>query len=236
MSVFEPHTEPASNDIDQLPALDVVLRGRKGQQVSAYIGELAARLDQQSARAQQAEHETAMLRRELDALRNQPPPSFEHLGAEAAKVLEDAGQSARVLVEQAKDRGKSIIEQAKDRAAELVKVAEQDAGTRLDAARQAAEQMLAKASGERSVMDSETRRLREYRDGLLGHLGRVQSDLAGFLTEAGDALTAPDVAPEAPRAAAADTTQEAAADVDAAATVELAHPVQSAIGAVHSPR
>jgi hypothetical protein len=226
MSVFEPHTAPASTGTDQLPALDVALRGRKGQQVSAYVGELSARLDQQTARAQRAERETALLRRELDALRNQPPPSFEHLGTEAAKVLEDAGQSARILVEQAKDRGKAIIEQAKDRAAELVQAAERDAGARLDAARQAAEQMLAKANGERSIMDAETRRLREYRDGLLGHLGRVQSDLAGFLAEAGDSMSVPDVAAEA----------AGAADVNAAATVQLSQPVQSAIGAVHSPR
>jgi cell division septum initiation protein DivIVA len=239
MSVFEPHAEPTSNGSDQLPALEVVLRGRKGQQISAYIGELAARLDQQTARAHQAEQATALLRRELETLHNQPPPSFEHLGAEAAKVLEDAGQSAMILVEQAKGRGQGIIEQAKGHAAELVEAAEQDAHTRLDAARQAAEQMLAKANGERSVMEAETKRLREYRDGLLGHLARVQSDLAGFLVEAGDPAPAPGIPSEASGAAEADATQEAAAveaDLDAAPTVELTQPVQSAIGAIHSPR
>ncbi|HZD01670.1 MAG TPA: hypothetical protein VFA46_16195 [Actinomycetes bacterium] len=230
MSMFEPqpHPEPESSGANQLPTLDVVLRGRKGQQVSAYIEELAARLDQQTARAEQSEQATARLRREVDALRNQPPPSFEHLGVEAAKVLEDAGHSAKVLVEQAKGRGRLVVEQARTQAAELIEAAEQDARTRLDAARQAAEQMLAKADGERSVMDAETRRLREYREDLLHHLDRVQADLAGFLSEVSD-----------PSSATGDESAEAepaAAEPDTAPAVETEQPAKSAIATVHAPK
>src|SRR6266508_2672962 len=191
MSVFEPHTEPDSDGASQLPALDVPLRGRKGQQVTAYIQELAARLDQQRVRAEQAERAAAHLKRELEALRNQPPPSFEHLGSEAARVLEEAGRSAKVLVEEAKDRGKDAVKKAQDAAERVRASADHDAETRLDAARQAPEQMLAKANGERAAVETETKRLRQYRDGLLGHLGRVQTDLAGFLSEVSDPPAVP---------------------------------------------
>src|SRR6266536_989358 len=259
MSVFEPHTDAESGGRSQLPPLDVPLRGRKGQQVTAYIQDLATRLGRQRTRAEQAEQAATHLQRELAALRNQPPPSFEHLGSEAAKVLEGAGRSAKVLVEEAKGRGKVIIEQAKAHAGEVVDAAEQrakeleevgrqrlaeaedrrdhilaeanevaerlrasadhDAETRLDAARQAAEQMLAKADGERSVMDAETKRLQEYRDGLLGHLSRVEADLSGFLADVSD-LSSPDSAQadrEEPRAnaKAAPGRQDGPADADA---------------------
>ncbi|HZD67480.1 MAG TPA: hypothetical protein VFA45_00725, partial [Actinomycetes bacterium] len=196
MSVFEPHTESEVDDGSQLPTLEVPLRGRKGEQVATYIQELATRLDQQRVRAEQAERAAARLKRELEAQRNQPPPSFEHLGAEAAKVLEEAGRSAKVLVEEAKDRGKDVMAKAREDAQRVRAGADRDAEARLDAARQAAEQMLAKANAERSGIESDSKRLRQYRDGLLGHLGRVQSDLAGFLSEVDEAPSAP--APAAP--------------------------------------
>src|SRR6266508_2525850 len=215
MSLFEPQIDPEPDDLSQLPVLDVPLRGRKGQQVTAYIEELATRLDHQRVRAEQAEQATAHLRHQLEVLRNQPPPSFEHLGSEAAKVLEEAGRSAKVLVEEAKERGKDLVKEA-ERAAEQVRGrAEHDAVTRLDAARQAAEQMLAKANGERSVTEAETKRLRQYRDSLLGHLGRVQTDLAGFIAGASDAAHAPPIPPPAQgqQAAAVSPSRPAGAEV-----------------------
>src|SRR5262245_48470623 len=120
MSVFEPHTDDESVGASQLPALDIPLRGRKGQQVSAYIEDLTVRLDQQRSRAEHAERAATRLQRELSALRNQPPPSFEHLGSQAARVLDEAGRSAKVLVEEAKERGKDIVEQSKGHAAEVL--------------------------------------------------------------------------------------------------------------------
>jgi polyhydroxyalkanoate synthesis regulator phasin len=249
MSVFEPHPDPRSEGAGHLPTLDVVLRGRKGEQVAAYIKELADRLDQQRVRAEQAEQAAAHLQSELDELRNQPPPSFEHLGVEAAKVLEAAGHSAEVLVDKATDRGRSIVEQAKAHAAELVQAAERDAQTRLDAARQAAEQMLAKAGAERSAVEAQTKRLREYRDGLLGHLGRVEADLASFLSEVGSPPPAraeaatevqaepvkaePAETPETPEAAGAAAETPAAQEAAEEATVEAA-PVQEADAAADS--
>jgi hypothetical protein len=198
--VFEPHNDPVPDSSDQLPPLDVPLRGRKGEQVSAYIQELAARLDHQRARAELAEQAASHLNREVDALRNQPPPSFDHLGTEAAKVLEEAGRSAKVLVDQAVQRGRELVQKAEATAAKVRADADADARARLEAARQAAEQMLAKANGERSAAEAETRRLHQYRDDLLGHLNRVQSDLAGFLVGAGDAAPAPPPPPIPPRA------------------------------------
>jgi cell division septum initiation protein DivIVA len=203
MSVFEPQMDPDPDDSSQLPVLEVPLRGRKGQQVSAYIDELAMRLDQQRIRATQAEQAAAHLHHELEALRHQPPPSFEHLGSEAAKVLEDAGRSAKVLVREATDRGKAIVVKAEEVGGQIRGRAEHDAQTRLDAARQAAEQMLAKANAQRSSIEAEVKRLREYRDGLLNHLGRVEADLARFLSEVSDPPPAPRAQPAPAEAGAA---------------------------------
>ncbi len=229
MSVFEPHIDQEPDGAGQLPPLDVPLRGRKGEQITAYIQDLASRIDQQRGRAELAERAAAHLNREVEALRNRPPPSFEHLGSEAAKVLEEAGRSAKVLVEEAKERGKDLVKEA-ERAAEQVRGrAEHDAVTRLDAARQAAEQMLAKANGERSVTEAETKRLRQYRDSLLGHLGRVQTDLAGFIAGASDAAHAPPIPPPAQgqQAAAVSPSRPAGAEVtpqSAQAAAELPPP------------
>jgi vacuolar-type H+-ATPase subunit H len=246
MSVFEPHTDDESGGASQLPALDVALRGRKGQQVSAYIQDLRMHLDQQRARADQAERAAAHIQHELSALRNQPPPSFEHLGSQAARVLDEAGRSAKVLVEEAKGRGKAIVEQARGHGAEVIAAAEQraeeveaggrqrvaeaeerreqilaevretaerlrasaehDAETRLDAARQAAEHMLAKANGERSALEAESKRLRQYRDGLLGYLSGVEADLARFLEE----VRGPQAGPATGRAAGPESRQRPA--------------------------
>ncbi|HEX8859341.1 MAG TPA: hypothetical protein VGC06_09700 [Actinomycetes bacterium] len=221
MSVFEPHTDDDSGGAGQLPALDVPLRGRKGQQVSAYIEELTTRLRQQRTRTDQAERAAAHLQRELTTLRNQPPPSFEHLGSSAARVLDEAGRSAKVLVEEAKERGNAIVEQARGRATEVMAAAEERAGeieesgrrraadaeqrrerilaeveqtaeqlrtsaereaqSRLDEASQTVERMLAKANGERDALQAESKRLREYRDGLLSYLSGVEADLSRFL-------------------------------------------------------
>jgi cell division septum initiation protein DivIVA len=247
MSVFEPHLDPEPDDANQLPVLDVPLRGRKGQQVAAYVDELAMRLDQQRTRAEQAEQAAARLQRELGALRNQPPPSFNHLGAEAGKVLEEAGRSANVLVEEATARGKIIVEEAEEVAHKIRARAEDDARTRLDAARQAAEQMLAKANAQRSSTEAEVKRLREYRDGLLGHLGRVQADLAGFLSDVGDSPSTPSAQPvpaaKAPAAPvdAAETTvvmdaPAAKAEPDSAAATSTQPAAESAIAAARAPK
>ncbi|HZD74732.1 MAG TPA: hypothetical protein VE776_12775, partial [Actinomycetota bacterium] len=195
MSVFEPHTDDQPGGADQLPALDVPLRGRKGQQVSAYIQELATRIDQQRSRADQAERAASHLQRELTALRNQPPPSYEHLGAQAASVLDGAGRSAKVLVEEAKERGKAIVEQARGHAAEVIAAAEQraeeiEAGGRKRAAeaekrreriladvRETAEAMRASAEE-----DAQTR-LDAARQAVEAMLARANGERAGLQAE-----------------------------------------------------
>src|SRR2546423_4216812 len=82
-----------------IPELPVGLRGYDRQQVDMFLKDLSIRVTAERRRAEQAERAAVQMRAELAGLRNQPPPSFEHLGAEAGRVLEQAGGSAKLLVE-----------------------------------------------------------------------------------------------------------------------------------------
>lgn len=119
MSVFEPHTTVTSAtgiEIDP-PDFPIVVRGYDRHQVNAYLQSIVSRLAAEHDRATQAEQAAA----------NNQPPTFEHLGAEAMKVLKLAGQSGEVLVEQAKKRGETIVREAEDQAADLLEEAKQRA-------------------------------------------------------------------------------------------------------------
>jgi cell division septum initiation protein DivIVA len=119
MSVVEPHGMAgfaAGIEIDP-PDFPVVVRGYDRQRVNAYVQNLVARLTTEHDRAAEAEKAAA----------NRQPPTFEHLGAEAMKVLELASGSADMLVAQAKQRGETIIEDAEGQAADLFEEAKQRA-------------------------------------------------------------------------------------------------------------
>lgn len=145
MSVLEPATSTESNGRARLPSFRVVVRGYDRQQVQAFIQDLASRLAMERRRADETERALAQMRLEMAATQNQPPPSFEHLGSEAARVLEQAGKSAKLLVQEAKSRGEALVREAEAEAAELIEKAEQHAGE-LD---EAAAKRLSDATGER---------------------------------------------------------------------------------------
>src|SRR6266542_5230882 len=125
MSVLEQDTTSESSAGVDMPSFPVVMRGYDRQQVHAFVLEQASRLAAERRRADSTERAVAQLRHELAASKNQPPPSFEHLGAEAAKVLEQAGNSAKLLVEEARSRGEAIVHEAETEAAELIEKAQQ---------------------------------------------------------------------------------------------------------------
>lgn len=145
MSVLEPGPASQSDATVDQPEFPVVLRGYDRQQVHTFIQVLSARIANERRRAEQAERAMAQMRLEVAAVRDQPPPSFEHLGAEAAKVLEQAGTSAKLLVEEARGRGEAVVREAEAQAADVISRAEQQAAE-LDAE---ARQMLSEAGGER---------------------------------------------------------------------------------------
>jgi hypothetical protein len=113
--------------------------------VDAYVKDLSIRVTAERRRAEQAERAGVQMRAELVALRNQPPPSFEHLGAEAARVLEGAGMSAKLLIEEARTRGEALVEEAEAQAKDLIERAELRA-SELEAE---AGETVAQAAGER---------------------------------------------------------------------------------------
>src|SRR5215472_6171992 len=145
MSVLEPATASESNGRARLPNFRVVMRGYDRQQVQAFIQDLASRLGMERRRADETERALAQMRLEVTAAQNQPPPSFEHLGSEAARVLEQAGKSAKLLVQEAKSRGEALVREAEVEAAELIEKAEQHAGE----LEKAAVARLDEATGER---------------------------------------------------------------------------------------
>lgn len=147
MSVFEPHTTAgfAAGIETDPPDFPVVVRGYDRQRVNAYLQNIVSRLAAEHDRATQAEQ----------AVANDQPPTFEHLGAEAIKVLELASRSAEVLVEQARERGETIVQEAEGQAADL-----------LEEAKQRAERLHAAARGTlREAADDRDRILAEASEG-----------------------------------------------------------------------
>src|SRR5215471_3990721 len=118
MSVVEQGTPSMPEGEIGLPEFPIGLRGYDRQQVDVFLKDLSVRLTAERRRAEQAERAAAQMRAELAGLRNQPPPSFEHLGSEAARVLEQAGASAKLLFEEARSRGQSVIDEAEAQAGE----------------------------------------------------------------------------------------------------------------------
>jgi vacuolar-type H+-ATPase subunit H len=120
---FDPEATTELNNADA-PRFPVVMRGYDRWQVDTRFAELAIQLERERQRADEVEAKLADARGELDAVHNQPPPSFQHLGAEAAKLLEQAGESADRLVAEARERAEAISAEAEQRARTIVAEAE----------------------------------------------------------------------------------------------------------------
>ena len=144
MSALEPPTTSDPNGRVKLPNFPVVMRGYDRQQVQAFLQDLASRLAVERRRADDSERALAQMRLDIAAAQNPPPLSFEHLGSEAGRVLEQAGKSAKLLVHEAKARGEELVREAETEAAELIEKAEQRSAE-LD---QGAQARLNQATGE----------------------------------------------------------------------------------------
>lgn len=156
----------------RLPGFAVVLRGYDRQEVDAVVEELEARLVAERRRAQEAELMASDLQRQLDLTETAPPPSFEHLGAEAARVLEQAGNAAKLLLEEARTRGEDIVKEAEARALAQAEHIQRRA-TELEAS---AQQTLAEAVAERDRILAEAGERAEHLRGSAEEEARTTVD------------------------------------------------------------
>ncbi|HKA49904.1 MAG TPA: DivIVA domain-containing protein [Candidatus Dormibacteraeota bacterium] len=159
MSALVPVIASESDEYVSPPSFSVVMRGYDRHQVEFFVEDMAQRLADQRRRADETAGVMAEMRQEIAALKNQPPPSFEHLGVEAARVLEQAGGSARLLVEEAESRAGTIIEKAQAEA----------------------EGMRQKVLQDHAAVLEETRQLYESRDWVLEYLAGIHSYLDALL-------------------------------------------------------
>jgi cell division septum initiation protein DivIVA len=134
------------------PAFAQVFRGYDKDSVDVFVRVIGQRLATERQRGDRAEAVAHQLREELAvAGAASAPPSFESLGAEAAKVLEQAGQSATVLLAEAKVRAAALVKEAEEKAAAILEAAQH----RSDEADVKAQQTLAEVDGERNrVLDA----------------------------------------------------------------------------------
>ena len=181
MSAYQRDTEVGRRNPEEPPAFQVVRRGYDREEVDAYIPQLVARLDEAVDRYAKAERARAELEREVTTLRENAQPTFEQLGAEAATVLGEAGRSAGQLVETARRRADLIVEEARKQAEQVRADVQGEAQAILAQAHQVAEHIRQEVEQERAALYAETDQVREFRDGLLDHLGRVHGDISALL-------------------------------------------------------
>jgi peptidoglycan DL-endopeptidase RipA len=128
MSVVEQGSVTPSDREIGVPEFPQSIRGYDRQQVDAFVQDLTIRLTAERRRAEQSERAVSQLRAEIANLRdNQAPPSFEHLGIEAGRVLAQAGNSAKLLIEEAQTRGQEMVDAAESRATAVMERAERRA-------------------------------------------------------------------------------------------------------------
>lgn len=138
------------------PRFPVTWRGYERHRVDAAVGELINQLADQQGRLEQLERELQRL--EMEArYREDVPPSFADLGAEAAKVFEQAGAAAEELLGDAVAQAEAIIQTAEAKADEVVRSAEERAAE----LEQAAREMLADAEFERSRLEADAAEVAE---------------------------------------------------------------------------
>ncbi len=139
MSAIESQTPSPSKM--EVPEFVVSLRGYDRQQVDDWAKEMVTLLLRERQRATEAERSLRLANEE------QPPPSFSHLGAHVAKILEDAGASAENMLADAAERAEEAIQAGEDEAGDIIKEAQQRAGRLEEAAQKVLE--TARAEGER---------------------------------------------------------------------------------------
>jgi hypothetical protein len=132
VSAFEP--QPMTEPKVDLPDFMVVLRGFDRRQVEVWAKEVAAQIEQERQRADEAEKVLYRMQMEKGT------PSFTSLGSHVAGILEEAGKSAENMLVDAADRAQEAIDAAEEEAAEIIKAAEHRTGEIEQAARQAADQ------------------------------------------------------------------------------------------------
>jgi cell division septum initiation protein DivIVA len=197
----DPQREAETTD---QPGFEIAFRGYDRAQVDTVLRTLSERLIAEQDRAERVETAAAQLQRELASTQKKEKPSYEHLGTEAARVLQRAGQSAAALVDAATARSEAIVRQAEERAAALLEQAQQrvaeaegkaertmvEAAGRRDAvlaeARKEAQRLLEAAAGEQRAVQAETARIRDGREQLRADLGRVRGQLDQLLGAAAE--------------------------------------------------
>jgi cell division septum initiation protein DivIVA len=135
MSEWERAAAPGAEPNIETPDFPVAMRGYDRQRVDAFIEGLRSLLADERHRAKENAGTYAQLQQEVANLKKHEPPSFEHLGAESARVLEQAGVGARVLMQEAQAKCDSLIQEAKDAAAQVGQHATQQAAQVEGAAR-----------------------------------------------------------------------------------------------------
>ena len=120
MSAFEPQTTEPKVD---MPDFMVVLRGFDRRQVEMWAAEVAAQIEQERLRADEAEKRAYRVQ-----IENKGAPSFSHLGTHVASILEEAGKSSENMLADAAERAQEAIDAAEEEAAEIIKAAEHRAG------------------------------------------------------------------------------------------------------------
>jgi DivIVA protein len=120
VSAFEPQTTEPKVD---MPDFMVVLRGFDRRQVEMWAAEVAAQIEQERLRADEAEKRAYRVQ-----IENKGAPSFSHLGTHVASILEEAGKSSENMLADAAERAQEAIDAAEEEAAEIIKAAEHRAG------------------------------------------------------------------------------------------------------------
>jgi hypothetical protein len=169
VSAFEP--QPLSEPKVDLPDFMVVLRGYDRRQVEVWAKEVAAQIEQERQRADEAEKVLYRMQMEKGT------PSFTSLGTHVAGIIEEAGKSAENMLIDAADRAQEAIDAAEEEAGEVIKAAEHRAGEIEQAARQVADEH--RAEGVR--VEEEAREAAE------AMRGQAEHDARTVLEEARDA-------------------------------------------------
>ena len=165
VSAFEPQP-PAESNVD-MPEFVVVRRGVDPRQVEEWGKKLTSLIERERRRAEEAER--VLYRTQLEV---KGTPSFTHLGAHAAGIIEEAGQSAEQLLLDAEARAEEaigraeaeatgIIEEAEGRAEEIQGAAQKDAERLRAEGARAAEEVRKAAEGFRDQTEHKARAMLE---------------------------------------------------------------------------